>query len=309
MGFFVHSWKTNLMAARRSGYKEVLYKGFRPLSTLLNRRFVGPVALGGVRPRWVLRERGLPWATRRKWATQGRKLDGKTLMVQGTGNGWDAVDWAGHARPARIIGVDVYSFDSWPEVVQYTSSTLHVSMSFCQASLGALPMIFDASIDLCASDSVLEHVSNLDAVMRETWRVLRPGGVVYACYGPLWHCAGGDHFSGRGGLQNSFNHLLLSRSDYRRYVEDHLQSREDFQSGGRYIGLNLFSYLRTRDYLQAYRDIGFKIEELIIEISSVALRFKRYLPSRFALLSKVHPHCDGADFLIKTNLVRLRKPS
>ena len=38
----------------------------------------------------------------------------------------------------------------------------------------------DGTFDVVFSNAVLEHVPSPGAVLRETWRVLRPGGVVYA---------------------------------------------------------------------------------------------------------------------------------
>jgi len=84
--------------------------------------------------------------------------------------------------------------------------------------------------------------------MRETHRVLKPDGRVYATYGPLWYSPGGDHFSGRGGLRNAYNHLLLDPGQYEAYFEEHLEDSEDAQSGGRYVRLGLFSYLTTDGY-------------------------------------------------------------
>jgi len=64
---------------------------------------------------------------------------------------------------------------------------------------------------------------------------------------------GGDHFGERGGLKDIFNHILLDQEDYLKYLQKHKRDIEDFQSGARYIELDLFSRLRTDQYLAIYR--------------------------------------------------------
>lgn len=186
------------------------------------------------------------------------------------------------------------------------TNRLGVEIEFHVAPLHALTFLDRQSIDLCVSDAVFEHVQNLPAVMLETSRVLKPGGLVYAAYGPLWYCAGGDHFA-RGGLENVFNHVLLEPEAYKRYFDDHKQAKEGFQSGGRYVELDLFSRLKTSEYLGIYQDCGFEIDSLIFELSSWALRFKKQYPKLFDQLRVRNSHCTDDDFIIKANFVRLRK--
>ena len=52
-------------------------------------------------------------------------------------------------------------------------------------------------------------------------------------HGPLYFCARGDHFFGRGGLSTCFNHLLLNPEAYQRYFEAYQEEIEDFQGGAR----------------------------------------------------------------------------
>lgn len=56
-------------------------------------------------PRRVIGRRGLPLEERREWVNRRHPIRGKTLLVQGTGTGWDVVSWARY-RPAVIIGID-----------------------------------------------------------------------------------------------------------------------------------------------------------------------------------------------------------
>ena len=168
--------------------------------------------------------------------------------------------------------------------------------------------IKDESIDLCASDAVFEHCQDLKSVVKESFRVLKPGGSLYASYGPLWFCAGGDHFSGRGGLQNAFNHLLLDSEQYMKYFLSFLQNNEDFQSGGRYVELDLFSHLSTQEYCNIFQEEGFQIKDLILQLDPNSLAFKSEFSEIFRELCNKSTNKYEDDFLISANLIRLVKP-
>ncbi len=51
----------------------------------------------------------------------------------------------------------------------------------------------DASFDLAVSLSVFEHVFDLPSVLAECHRVLKPGGVLVAEFGPIWSSSWGHH--------------------------------------------------------------------------------------------------------------------
>jgi SAM-dependent methyltransferase len=54
----------------------------------------------------------------------------------------------------------------------------------------------DSSFDSVYSYDVFEHVTDLLAVLRECFRVLRPGGTLYVVFPPIHHPTGGSHFHG-----------------------------------------------------------------------------------------------------------------
>ena len=259
-------------------------------------------------PNLVLGERGFPLIARRRWAIGSTDLKNKTVLVQGTGNGWDLFSWASFG-PKKLIGIDLFDFESWSEIEDSIRASFDIDVEFHKSPLDELPFIANESVDLCASDAVFEHVTNLDCVLKETFRILRPGGTVYASYGPLWYCAGGDHFSGRGGIVNAFNHILLGEDDYRDYFDKYKKETEDFQSGGRYVDLGLFSKLRTEEYLELFRSSGFVVDGLILQLSKQALMFKRCYSESFHELLEKNSECTKDDLVVKTNLVRLRKPA
>lgn len=289
--------------------KCLIYWFTRPLLSAYAGRFLSNQTLKALKPALVLPGRGMPLETRRRWATARCNLPEATVLVQGTGTGWDVLSWA-RLRPKRIIATDLFDFsDSWNQISAYCWDQFAVEVEFRQAPLEDHSFLLDSSIDLCASDAVFEHCKDLKTVLNESFRLLKPEGTLYASYGPLWFSAGGDHFSGRGGLNHAFNHVLLSANEYHAYFQTFLHIDEDFQSGGRYVELDLFSYLRTEEYCQLFQMVGFHIDQLILEVSPTALAFQARFPDQFTQLGKKYvDRCSKDDFLINANLVRLIKP-
>lgn len=309
--FSTKPWLKHHEDASSGVLKRIIYVILRPVLSRYYSRYLSRKTLQSLQPRFCLGPRGLPLESRRRWGLKYLKeIRNLSLLVQGTGSGWDVISWA-QLRPRKIIATDLFPFeDSWESIAQYCYDRFHVPVEFRVAPIEDLSFLGSNSVDFIASDAVYEHCRDLPAVMSESFRVLKPGGCIYASYGPLYYCAGGDHFSGRGGLDNCFNHLLLAPEAYRRYLDSHRQEIEDFQGGARYIELKLFSYLTTSQYLRIFQAAHFVVKELIIEISPDAVQFKQTYPDRFALLvEKQQDKCHMDDLLIKANLIILQKPS
>ncbi|MCW5318899.1 MULTISPECIES: class I SAM-dependent methyltransferase [unclassified Nostoc] len=303
------SWLEQDKLHKTSILKRLFYFFSRPLLSIYASQFLSTQTLKILQPSLVLPGRGMPLETRRLWGAALCKTREATILVQGTGTGWDVISWA-RLKPKKIIATDLFEFkDSWSEITNYCKKILNVEIEFSQSPLEDHSFIKDESIDLCASDAVFEHCQDLKSVLKESFRVLKPGGILYATYGPLWFCAGGDHFSGRGGLQNCFNHLLLDSEQYMKYFLSFLQTNEDFQSGGRYVELDLFSHLSSKEYCELFQEVGFQIKDLILQLDPKSLAFKTEFSEIFRQLCNKYTNKYEDDFLISANLVRLLKPS
>ena len=69
-----------------------------------------------------------------------------------------------------------------------------VSDNVCAGNYDARAMPFeDESFDAILSIATFEHILGLDVSLDEMYRVLRPGGIVYSPFGPIWSCAVGHH--------------------------------------------------------------------------------------------------------------------
>ncbi len=54
----------------------------------------------------------------------------------------------------------------------------------------------DGSFDFVFSSNAFHHISALDSALFEMRRVLRPGGLVFANFGPIWSAPDGSHVEG-----------------------------------------------------------------------------------------------------------------
>ena len=55
----------------------------------------------------------------------------------------------------------------------------------------------DDTFDVVFSSSAFEHIGRLAKALSEMHRVLKPEGVMYSDFGPIWSAAGGHHIRGR----------------------------------------------------------------------------------------------------------------
>src|SRR6266404_3232981 len=187
--YFKQSWVAQEERSRTRIGKRVLYALARPALSIINSRTLSKETLKRFKPALVLSTRGMPLETRRIWAVKRLNVRSAVILVQGTGTGWDVISWA-RLRPRRIVASDLFDFTQpWQEIKDYCTRQFGVPVEFHQAALEDHAFISNGAIDLCVSDAVLEHCKNLVAVMRESFRILRPGGSLYATYGPLWFCA------------------------------------------------------------------------------------------------------------------------
>ncbi len=287
----------------RDLYNRVRY----PLLTAYLRRVI-PETVMRYSPDWVLGSGvGIPRSITRHRISQ--LMAGKAisrLLVLGCGTAWDFGQWA-RLRPHEMLGVDLYSFRrAWSEVT--TMARTHaIDVRFLQADMSDLSPIEEGWADVVITDAVFEHCVDLKAVLGQIRRTLRPGGLLYASYGPLWFSPAGDHYSTRGGLQSVFNHLLLEKGAYQAFFEKHLQSQEDPQNGGRYVLIDLFSKLSSDQYLELYEQLGWQRRSLVLELSPLTIQFKKIHQQQWQALLRQYPCVRAEEFVIKGHYVILQR--
>ncbi|MFH0903338.1 MAG: class I SAM-dependent methyltransferase [Pseudomonadota bacterium] len=129
--------------------------------------------------------------------------------------GWGASEVIG-INPSRTI------WDGQPtKEIRLDDSVRLLDAGACQIPFD------DASFHAVFSVATFEHIIGLDKALAEMRRVLRPGGVIFSSFGPLWSAGKGHHVNAHAeGIEvhhhdpatnplPDFSHLLLGREEMR----------------------------------------------------------------------------------------------
>ncbi len=280
-------------ALPQTKYVEYLKRPVRrfayPLYNLVvNKVLASKYASSGFEPDcWFWGQRGNDYETLRRRVNKTFPLKGKNILIAGCGAGRDVPSWL-KFNLGSLTGVDFFRYDeAWQVLSRYAKNNFPLTdLNFEQADLGQLSNFNDATFDLIGSDAVFEHLKNPVQVMTEFRRILKPGGVLYATFGPLWYCWGGDHISGTDDLADGYDHLLLNSDDYLRKLSD-MQFQNDGCDLKSLVEHGLFSYLRPTEYLEILTQTGYEREFVCSIIEPRAVSYlKRYKENAKLLIEK-----------------------
>jgi SAM-dependent methyltransferase len=141
-------------------FPEVNDKDLRTLSKLINNPITGPL-----------------YCKRFEMALDISELPVKSILEIGYGSGFMAYALASFTQ--NYTGIDLHSSNK--EVMNCFQKMGITNVRFFQDDAMNMKNIEMNSIDLVVSVSCLEHIKNQDAVQKEVFRVLNPGGT--AIYG------------------------------------------------------------------------------------------------------------------------------
>jgi len=228
------------------------------------------------------------------------------ILINGcnTGHGEDVQFWLQQGF-RRVDGVDLYSFEKeWPIVSHALGRHYKATLAFSQAAIEAMPYP-NNTFDLLVSNAILEHIHNVEAALQETSRVLKPEGIAWHAFGPLYFSYAGDHCISSYGFDHGYDHLLLNETDYRKRVSNRsfYDTQPDPQNNF-WAMTDQFSFLRPGEYISLLEKY-FKIEHLLIKISLEGLQFEERFVDRWNQLKMAG--LSEEDLLISGMLVILRK--
>jgi SAM-dependent methyltransferase len=205
----------------------------------------------------------------------------------------------------HLDGCDVYSLSTrWKEIVPKLHQEYTATVDFRQASIEDLPYE-DERFDLVSTMAVLEHVRNLRAMAKETSRVLKPRGLAWHGFGPTYYTFSGDHCVSAFGLEQGYDHVLLTEDDYQQRIND--QGFFDKQPDPNlpfWARNNQFSFARSTEYLEIFSEF-FEIEDIVLKLSEEGLEFRRAFPQKWNKLLSCG--IKEFDLLAKSLMVILRK--
>jgi SAM-dependent methyltransferase len=206
-------------------------------------------------------------------AGHGDPPAGRTVLDVGGGPGYFAA--AFEAAGMHYVGVE----PDHGAMHAAGAPDAHAQATFVRASGMALPFA-DASVDICLSSNVAEHVSRPWQLGREMLRVTRPGGLAILSY-TVWLGPFGGHEMG-------LTHYLGGARAAARYTRKHGHAAEN------YYGSSLFA-VSAADGLQWAASTG-----------AVIAAFPRYHP-RWAWWVTGVPLLR--EFLVSNLVLVLRPPT
>jgi SAM-dependent methyltransferase len=129
---------------------------------------------------------------------------------------------------ARRTGANVVGVNPSPAFPAPTAAVLPHT-AFLRVDGRRLPFA-DGSFDAVLSVATMEHVRGIDAFLAEVARVLRPKGLYYTEFSPIWSSAHGHHVYAVAGSREArfwkpgknpipdYGHLLMTPDEMRAYL-------------------------------------------------------------------------------------------
>jgi ubiquinone/menaquinone biosynthesis C-methylase UbiE len=203
----------------------------------------------------LLRRHSPRWQERIRfyWANQAFGLVGKDVLEVG---GRLPAEFVAAANPSSWTALDPKNADETVEA--------HVLK---RGDAADMPFPDDA-FDLVFSSSAFEHIAQLAKSLSEMHRVLRPDGIMYSDFGPIWSAANGHHMRGpavaslkKAGLLPfpDWGHLTMSLSELRSYLSRGLEPDESAgveRAIHRRPSLNRWFY---EDYVHSFHASPFQV--------------------------------------------------
>lgn len=126
-----------------------------------------------------------------KWFKDCINLQGSSVLDIGSGYGGRTVRYK-ELGASRAVGLEIAA-PVVQEGIAFAASK-GVEVEFYEGVGERLPFP-DNSFDVITSYDVFEHVERVDLVLKESRRVLKPGGTLYAVFPPFYHPTG-SHLDG-----------------------------------------------------------------------------------------------------------------
>lgn len=191
-----------------------------------------------------------------------------------------------------VACVDLYAKENVAAAALDWERVAERGVGFVVGDASVMPLR-DRSVDLFYSESVLEHVQDVEALMKEAARVVRPGGEFAALFGPLWFTHGGPHIG-----ELAYDHLLLSREEF-----FHRASRIGNRWQVRWIEKDFYNRLTIDDYLAIFRR-DFDVELVALAGSPDGRRYARSHPEQWRELEQRHGRRALLTRLVAVRLTR-----
>jgi SAM-dependent methyltransferase len=234
--------------------------------------------------------RGVRLEDVRFWARMGHKPDLRGATVLEIGCGWGSLSLGMALDGAqKVVGLDLNSerVNFANEYVRTNYPRLVGAVEFRRLHLQNYEHVL---FDYIVSKDTFEHIVDLDCMLSEMIRRLKPGGKIYTGFGPLYTSPYGDHSRRRVILKPwgvwgrilalaPWGHLFMEPLLIKlnnRYREKKITSMKDLD----------LSTLSLSDYRKVFARSG------LITVSFRVNQSERWLSKPFSMLSRIPPLAD-----------------
>lgn len=152
----------------------------------------------------------------------------------------------------------------------------------------------DKSISSIFSVATFEHINNLELAIDEFFRVLRPGGVLYTDFGPIWSCSIGHHVFAKVGDEEArhwkpgknpvpnFGHLLLPADELRVQIKGKVSEALLDAIIAWIYEQDEINRLFYEDYIRIFEQSDFQIESINKVLEHIDSTLEKSLQERYA---------------------------
>lgn len=202
-----------------------------------------------------------------------QSLKGVRVLDVGCGNGSLCVDMA-LSGAARVVGIDISN-----NIIEFAKENLSknypgfkdiVDFKCCDIS-----DLSDCGFDMIVSKDSCEHILNLDSVLAEMKKKVRPMGSIYIGFSPLYNSPYGDHKRIRALLP--WGHLIFNESFLLKRLN---KSMPKVVSSVYDLGLNKLSFA---EYRNIFYNSGLHVLYFRVNAS------KNLILKLFSLIRKIPP--------------------
>jgi 2-polyprenyl-3-methyl-5-hydroxy-6-metoxy-1,4-benzoquinol methylase len=181
-------------------------------------------------------------------------IDFSGLKVLEIGCGYGSLSIDAAARGAsQVVGIDIknHYIDFANKVLELHYSQFAHSIRFRATPLEQLQ---ETGFDIILSNAAFEHIFDLEGMLAQMKKRLKPGGRIYAGFGPLYNSPRGDH--GWCKTKIPWGHLIFSEKSI---LERLNKNRKDPIASINDLGLNRLSF---KQYMAIFVHGGLRIVDL-----------------------------------------------
>lgn len=181
-------------------------------------------------------------------------IDFSGLKVLEIGSGFGSLCIDAAARGAtQVIGIDInkHHIDFANKVLGLHYSQFAHAIRFCSTPLEQLQ---ENDFDIILSNAAFEHIFDLEGMLAQMKKRLKPGGRIYTGFGPLYNSPRGDH--GWCKTKIPWGHLIFSEKSI---LERLNKNRKDPIGSINDLGLNRLSF---KQYMDIFAHSGLRIVDL-----------------------------------------------